>query len=210
MKEWILVAAMMGVLLVTAMASDKTNDNDSWQDLRKERHAYFLEKVKPEIDASRNTLETSISAEDKNEINRLREDIVKQKLLESELRYELRNARIKGEKIDDALIAKLSTQHMEIENLYDRAKVVANKYRPQIDELLAGIELPRQNLNNSPRGRNYEQQGNRGQGQGRQGMQRNGNNPYGRSKGHGQGYGLRGGFDITSFLLWDPNRNYPF
>ena len=84
-KEWTLLVAMILVLIATAFANDNDEINQQRAKQVKERIAYFKENIKPKIDAQRNKLEPSISADDKKEINRLRDELLKQRLLENEL-----------------------------------------------------------------------------------------------------------------------------
>ena len=202
LKKWTLLVAMMGVLLATAFANDGNEINKNRADFIKERKAYFKENIKPKIDAQRNKLEASISAEDKKEIVRLREEIMNQRLLQIEFMFNARTSHIKGEEVDEDLLLEISAQRIVIENLNDNAKIIANKYRPEIDDLL--VEL--------------REEGKEWQGQMRQqrgefeGYGRfNGRRPMGSGSfaemGRGFGYGLRGGgFGIVMFLLWDVNR----
>jgi hypothetical protein len=201
-KELILVAAMMGLLLATAFAHDENEITDQRAEFRKERHAYYMENIKPKVDAQRTVLEESISTNDKIEIARLREEIIKQKLIENEFMFEARALRIKGEAIDDGLESELQAQHIVIENLLDQAKVLANNYRPQIDDLLATVKT---DINENKSEMNAPQRDfNRGQNnQFRKGpMDRDLFGPMDREFGLNQHHE----FGIVAFLLWDVNR----
>lgn len=200
-KEWILVVAMMGVLFVTAFADDSTTNNDERAKFRKEQKAYFLENIKPKIDAQRNILEKSISADDQKEILRLREEIIKQLLFENEFIFEARALRIKGEEVGESLITEMQAQRIVIENLNDQAKIIANKYRPQIDNLLTEIKT----IHNpaSPYGLPGMDFNKRNEFQGRRGQQ---DHEIQDLWGNGFGSGPRRDFGIVQFLLWDVNR----
>ncbi len=200
-KEWILVVAMMGVLFVTAFADDSTTNNDERAKFRKEQKAYFLENIKPKIDAQRNILEKSISAEDQKEILRLREEIIKQLLFENEFIFEARALRIKGEEVGESLITEMQAQRIVIENLNDQAKIIANKYRPQIDNLLTEIKT----IHNpaSPYGLPGMDFNKRNEFQGRRGQQ---DHEFQDLRGNGFGPGSRRDFGIVQFLLWDVDR----
>lgn len=213
LKKWTLLVAMMGVLLATAFANDGNKINKNRADFIKERKAYFKENIKPKIDAQRNKLEASISAEDKKEISKLREEVIKEKLLQNEFMFEIRSARIKGEEIDEGLYDEIRAQRIVIENLYDKAKIIANNYRPEIDDLLAELHEEGKEW----RGRMRPQKG----GFGSYGKF-NGRNPMGAGSFCEMGRGMRHnsygkmgrhfapgstrGFGISTFLLWDVNR----
>jgi hypothetical protein len=221
-KEMILVVAMMGVLIATAFANDNDGFDQRRSELMKERITNFKENIKPKIDAQRNKLESSLSTEDKNEINRLREEIIKQRLIENEFLFEGRAARIKGEDFDEGLWQEIEAQKIVIENLQDQAKLIANKYRPEIDDLVANLreELKEENGNFGPRrdgsGQGYDNgrrgpgnsEGFRGRGYG-QGPQAGFRNGPGLQRGFGpMGFGpnMNGHLDIVTFLLWDVSR----
>ena len=202
LKKWTLLVAMMGVLLATAFASDGNEINKSRADFLKEQRAYFKEHIKPKMDAQRNKLEPSLSTEDKKEVARLREEITNQKLMQNEFMSEARVSHIKGEEIDEGLMEEIKAQRIFIENLYDEAKVIANKYRPEIDELVASLkeegkewrgqmrqQQGRFNENNEFRGRNG-QYGPRNFGDNRRGF----------------GPEPRRELNLVTFLLWDVNR----
>ena len=201
-KELILVAAMMGLLLVTAFAHDENEITDQRAELRKERHAYYMENIKPKVDAQRTILEESISTNDKVEITRLREEIINQKLIENEFMFEARAIRIKGEAIDEGLKSELRAQHIVIENLIDQAKLVANKYRPQIDDLLAVIQEDRNEnrpQTNAPK-RSFDSRQNNQIQSGP--FDPNSFDPMDGNFGLNQHHD----FGIVAFLLWDVNR----
>ena len=214
LKKWTLLVAMMGVLLVTAFANDGNEINKSRADFMKERRAYFIENIKPKIDAKRNILEVSISVEDSKEIARLNKEIRDQRLIQNEFMSEARASHIKGEEIDDGIVDELRAQRIVIENLYDKAKIIANNYRPEIDDLLAELKVEGQEWQGQKRpgqGEFYE----RHQFNGRRGMGPQfsettgpGYGSRGRNFGHmgiGFGPGSQGGFGIVTFLLWDVN-----
>ena len=201
LRKWTLLVAMMGVLLATAFASDGNEINKNRADFLKEQRAYFKEHIKPKMDAQRNKLEPSLSTEDKKEVARLREEITNQKLMQNEFMSEARVSHIKGEEIDEGLMEEIKAQRIFIENLYDEAKVIANKYRPEIDEFVATLKeegkewrgqmrLQQERFNNNGyRGRNSE---------------------YGRrsfgERGRGFGPEPRRELNLVTFLLWDVNR----
>jgi len=233
-KEWTLLVAMVLVLLASAFANDNDEINQKRSEQIKERIAYFKENIKPKIDAQRNKLETSISAEDKKEINRIRVELIKQRLLENELFAEAREKRIKGEDFDEGLWEEIEAQRIVIENLHDQAKLIANKYRPEIDEMVASLreELKDQRENMNPQRDEFPGRYGRGQGRGYgygQGRRGDGYGPgnrggYGYGPGNQGGYGpgfhrgfgpnrfggfgpgMFGGLNTVGFLLWDVNR----
>ncbi len=226
-RQWILTIAMMGVLFATAFAKGNDDESNSRSKLIKERYTFFKENIKPKIDTERNKLEASLSGDDKKEINRLRENIMKQRLLQNEFLFQAREARIKGEPFDEALWQEIEAQHIVIENLHDQAKLIANKYRPEIDEMVADLrteireEVQEQRTDIGPRrddlnprngkGRRSEafREGRGGRGFGPEDQVRNG---FGGR--FDDGYGIhnygpswdRGRLDIVDFLLWDVNR----
>ena len=201
LKKWTLLVAMMGVLLATAFANDGNEINKNRADFIKERKAYFKENIKPKLDAQRNKLEVSISAEDKKEIAKLREEVIREKLLQMEFMFEARSSRIKGEEVDEGLLMEIGAQRIVIENLYDQAKIIANNYRPEIDDLLTELREEGKEW----RGRMRPQRG-EFEGYGKF----NGRRPMGSGQftemGRGFGPGSPGGFGIVTFLLWDVNR----
>lgn len=138
-KQLILLIAMMGVLFATAFAGDEESYRKKRSELMKERYTFFKENIKPIIDSKRNELEPSISSEDKKEIEQIREEVIKQKLLLNEFQFEAREARIKGEEFNEGLWQEIEAQHIVIENLYDKAKLIANRYRPEIDDMVADL-----------------------------------------------------------------------
>lgn len=211
MKKWTLLVAMIGVLMVTAFANDRDENIKSREDQAKERRAYFKENIKPKVDAQRNKLDASISAEDKKEIERLRTEIMSQRLIENEFFFEARASHIKGEEIDEDLMLELKAQRIVIENLHDDAKIIANKYRTEIDELLASIKEDRKEWQENVRPQRGEFYGKEGRGNPRDGE------GYRGQRGHHGGDGIpsmRGGFSpgsrpelgLVTFLLWDVNR----
>jgi hypothetical protein len=235
-KQWMLSVAMMGVLFATAFANDPDELRQRRSELMKERYEYFKENIKPRIDTERNKLETSLSADDKKEIARIREEVIKQKLMENEFLAEARESMIKGEGFKEGLWQEIEAQRIVIENLYDQAKLIANKYRPEIDDLVADLkeDLRDELIEQNPRqfdGR-ANRRGLRGQnGPGRGAMMGRGNGAgYGPCMQGGFGPGARGGygmgnhpgiglgpfggfgpginrgFDIVDFVLWDVNR----
>ena len=210
-KKWTLLFAMMGVLLATAFANDENESANNRADFIKERKAYFEENIKPKIDAQRTKLEASISEEDKNEIDRLRNEVIEQRLMQNQFMFEAHASRIKGEEFDEGLRMEIRAQHIVIENLFDEAKIIANKYRPEIDDLLEEIKAQRNGKGN-PEGRNNGEFENR-KGQGHKGANGQGRGEMmGRGPGHGgmMGRGPRGErpgeLGIATFLLWDVNR----
>ena len=229
LKKWTLLVAMMGVLLATAFANDGNEINKSRADFMKERRAYFIENIKPKIDAKRNILEASISVEDSKEIARLNKEIREQRLIQNEFMSEARVSQIKGEEIDDGIVDEIRAQRIVIENLYDKAKIIANNYRPEIDDLLAELREEGQEWQgqmrpgqgefygrqqfNGRRGMGPQFSETNGPGYGSMGPQSSGQNGQGygsrgRSFGHmgaGFGPGSQGGFGIVTFLLWDVN-----
>ena len=200
-KKWTLLVAMMGVLLVTAFANDENEIAKNRADFMKERKAYFKENIKPKIDAQRTKLEASISAEDKNEIARLREEVMNQRLMQNEFVFEAHADRIKGKEVDEGLRLEIRAQHIVIENLHDQAKIIANKYRPEIDDLLEEINAQRGELEGPMR---Y----NKGEFEARKGNGKRGANGHGYEgmRGRGPGHGAPRDFGIATFLLWDVNR----
>ncbi len=219
LKKWTLLVVMIGVLLATAFANDGNEIIKKRADFIKERKAYFKENIKPKIDAQRNKLETSISADDKKEIVKLRDEIMNQRLLQNEFIFNARASRIKGEEVDDDLMTEISVQRIVIENLYDKAKIIANKYRPEIDDLLAELREDGKEWRDQMRPGQDEFYG-RHQFKGRRGMEQNLPGSIGscfgsmspRSFRHmdkGSGHGFSGGgssFGIAAFLLWDVNK----
>jgi hypothetical protein len=201
-RKWTLLVAMMGVLFATAFANDENEIAKNRADFMKERKAYFKENIKPKIDAQRTKLEASISEEDKNEIARLREEVMNQRLIQNEFVFEAHADRIKGKEVNEDLRLEIRAQHIVIENLLDKAKIIANKYRPEIDDLLEEVKVQRGELERPMRYHkgefaNRKGYGNRGSfdGHGHEGMM-----------GRGPGHGTRGDFGIVTFLLWDVNR----
>lgn len=224
-KEWTLVIAMVMVLLATAFANNNDDSKQQRSERIKERISNFKENIKPKIDAQRNKLEPLLSAEDKEEIKRLREEITKQRLLENEFIFEAREARIKGEEYDEGLREEIEAQRIVIENLHDQAKLIVNKYRPEIDEMVATLrdEL-REDIQNA---RPLRDGSGQGYGRGRRGPGRSdGYGPRGDGFGNstrrgfapdyhhrfgpnnfgGFGPGMFGGLNTVGFLLWDVNR----
>lgn len=200
-KKWTLLVVMMGVLLATAFAIDENEITKNRADFMKERKAYFKENIKPKIDAQRNKLESSISDKDKNEIARLREEMMNERLMQNEFIFEGRAARIKGEETDEGLRLEIRAQHIVIENIHDKAKIIANKYRPEIDDLLAEIKTLRKENGSHMRyhKREFENRN-------RNGRKRSHGPEHGRMMGLGSGNGSPRDFGIVTFLLWDANR----
>lgn len=219
-KQLILMVAMMGVLFATAFAGNPEEANRKRSELMKERYEYFKNNIKPKVDAERNKLEVALSEADKKEISRIREEIIKQKLMGNAFLSEARAARIKGEPFNEGLWMEIEAQKIVIENLYDQAKLIANKYRPQIDDMVA-------DLRDSIRDEFATSRPDSGWMDGRRGQRDNkGNNRGGRNYGEGHGgrfgqgapgglgHGFFGGFspgqnrglDMVSFLLWDVTR----
>jgi hypothetical protein len=226
-RQWILMIAMMGVLFATAFAKGNDDESNSRTKLIKERYTFFKENIKPKIDEQRNKLETSIADDDKTEINRIRENIVKQRLLRNEFLFEARQARIKGEPFDEGLWQEIEAQHIVIENLYDQAKLIANKYRPEIDGMVSDLRVELRETRQDERpgfgprsedsNRRYGK-GGRGEGY-RDGRGGRGFGPGNHTRnefrnGAQDGYDMhpfsgtwdRGRLDIVRFLLWDVNR----
>ncbi len=231
LRQWILLVAMMGVLFATAFANDPDELKQKRSEMMKERYDYFKENIKPKVDAERNKLETSISTADKKEIARIREDIIKQKLMENEFMFEARQSMIKGEGFKEGLWQEIEAQRIVIENLYDQAKLIANKYRPEIDNLVADLredlrdefakQDPEQPDRRGPRGQDGAGRGPMGRegrpgpgpdmqngfGPGMRGGSEMGNHPgFGLEPSGGFGLGNGRGIDIVEFLLWDVNR----
>ena len=202
MKKWTLLVAMMGVLLATAFASEGNEIKKDRADFLKEKRAYFKENIKPVLDKQRNKLESSLSAEDKKEVARLREEIIKQKLMENEFMFEARASRIKGEEVDEGLMEEIKTQRIFIENLHDEAKLIANKYRPEIDDLLASVKEEGKEWRGEGRKHQERFDDNKGH--------RKGNGQHGahHSRNMGRGFGpeSRPELNLVTFLLWDVNR----
>ncbi len=213
LKKWTLLVAMMGVLLVTAFAIDGNEVNQDRIEMMQKRKAFFKENIKPKIDAQRKKLDASISANDKKEITKLRAEIVKQKLIQNELMFEHRKARINGEELNEDDFQKGRTQRLEIEKLYDQAKVIANNYRPEIDDLIADLKQEMRGQQ-SKMGSKKGNSGGKGMGKGKGQMQHKsfgnncqGNGPGSKSGMHkGFGHGSQKGMTVVKFLLWDENR----
>ncbi len=202
MKKWTLLVAMIGVLLVTAFANDKDETRKNRAEQYKERRAFFKENIKPKVDAQRTKLEASISQDDKKEIERLREEIISQRLLENEFFHEARAMRIKGEEVSEDLILELKAQRIVIENLNDEAKLIANKYRPEIDDLLAEIKNDREEWREGMRPDRAEFRGRHGYKDGKGYRSSEEIHPMSRRFNHGS----RQGLGLVTFLLWDVNR----
>ena len=210
-KKWTLLVTMVVVLMATAFANEKDVTKDERRARMEMRRDYFKEHIKPKIDAQRNEFETSISAEDKEEIKRLRDEIISQRLMQNELFFESRAQRIKGEEVKESLLQELEAQRISIENLYDKAKLIANKYRPEIDEIVADLRediraefQDYRNEDGQLDGRRERQwRGPQGKGPGSPG------GFHGRS-GHGNAWGFAPDrfprMDLVGFLLWDSNR----
>jgi hypothetical protein len=223
-RQIILLVAMMGVLFTTAFANDNNEAKKDRSDIRKERRIYFQENIKPKVDAQRTKLEASLSESDKKEIKRLREEIIKQRLMQNEFQSEARAARIKGDSFDEGLYDEIQAQRIVIENLMDQAKLVANKYRPEIDELVTDLraDLRDQLMEDRDEIRQRRDGSGQGYGPGRRGQGPRGankNRSFGRGHdgefgpmrgGFGRGGfgmpGARGSLDIVAFLLWDVER----
>ena len=201
--------------MATAFASEKDERIADRENQWNEHREYFKEHIKPKVDEQRNKLEESISAEDKKEINRIREEIISQRLMQNDLFHEARASWIKGEEVEEGLIQELKAQRIVIENLHDKAKLIANKYRPEIDDMVADL---RDELR-SERADHREMRGDEWQGRGRRGEGPNGdarrNGPHGYSTGMqgdapfgfgNQGPGRNRSMDVVRFLLWDVNR----
>ncbi len=207
LKKWTLLVAMMGVLLVTAFAIAGKEPNHDRIEMLKERKAFFKENIKPKIDAQRKKLDASISDADKKEIIRLRSEIVKQKLIQNELMFERRKARINGEKLNEDAFQKGKAQRLEIEKLYDQAKVIANNYRPEIDDMIAELKQEFKGQRAKMRSQKGKHRGNAQMQQKSYGENRQGHGPD-RKKGmhRGFGHGHQKGLGVVTFLLWDENR----
>jgi len=229
-KEWTLLIAIILVPVIAAFANN--NDEIVQQNVKrmKERYAYFKENIKPKIDEQRNKLETSLSTVDKNEVKRIREELIKQRLLENELFSEAHEKRIKGEGFDEGLWEEIEAQRIVIENLLDQAKLIVNKYRPEIDDMVASLrteirdEVSKQNFQEDNFNGKYGRGNGPGKGRGNGYGQGPGGNGYGSNNrdgfGYGQGYhrgfgentifgfgaGMHGALDTVGFLLWDVNR----
>lgn len=221
-KHYVLIVAMMGVLFATAFAGNPDETNKKRSELMKERYEYFKANIKPKVDAERNKLEATLSEADKKEISRIREEIIKQKLMENQFLFEARESRIKGEPFNEGLWLEIEAQKIMIENLHDQAKLIANKYRPQIDEMVTDLRASLRDVSETNRPYRGQMDGQRGQNDTRgygQSGRRFGDGDGGRfgHRGPGElGYGFHGGFgpginrglDMVSFLLWDVNRGY--
>lgn len=208
LKKWTLLVAMMGVLLVTAFANNGNEINKDRADFMKERKANFDEHIKPKIDAQREKLEASLSVEDKTEITNLRKEITNQRLLQNEFIYEARASHIKGGEMDEDLHLEIRAQRIVIENLLDEAKIIANKYRPEIDDLVADLKSDIREDERGLKHHNKEFNNRRGT-PGESGFHGNrGPNRHGNPGMMGNGHGDRSsrGFDIANFLLWDVSR----
>jgi gas vesicle protein len=223
-KQLLLIVVMMGVLFATAFANENNDAKKDRSEQIKERYTFFKENVKPKVDAQRNKFEASISAEDKQEIEKLRTEIMKQRLLENEFRFEIRESRIKGEPFDEGVWQELEAQRIVIENLLDKAKVIANKYRPEIDDLVSDLrgdirdefqEIRDENRPNRNRTGEGYGRGRRGDGpwdgKGDRYFGRGHRGEFGQGRGYHQGFGFgmpgaRGSLDIVGFLLWDVNK----
>lgn len=211
LKKWTLLVAMMGVLLVTAFAIDGNEVNQDRIEMMQKRKAFFKENIKPKIDAQRKKLDASISADDKKEITKLRAEIVKQKLIQNELMFEHRKARINGEELNEDAFQKGRAQRLEIEKLYDQAKVIANNYRPEIDDLITDLKEEMRGQQ-SKMGSKKGNSGSNGMGKGQMQHKSFGNNCQGKGQGsrggmhRGFGHGSQQGMSVVKFLLWDENR----
>lgn len=205
---------MIGVLFATAFANENNEATKSREDAWKERRAFFKENVKPKVDAKRNQLEASISSEDKQQISKLRDEITSQLLIQNEFFYEARASRIKGDEPDEGLMLELKAQRIVIENLHDQAKLIANKYRPEIDDLISDLrgELRGNRDHMQARGGDSKEMHRKGKGE-------RGHGPEAKNDGQGPGMHRGGpeGFegmgprrnaftDVVGFLLWDVNR----
>ena len=204
LKKWTLLVTMIGALLVTAFASDNNIDEKRKDEFRR-RRAFFDENIKPKIDEQRKKLDASISVDDKKEIDRLREEIISQRLIENEFMFEARASRIKGEEVSEDLMLELKAQRIVIENLYDEAKLIANNYRPEIDDLVADLKEDRKEWRKNNDGEQSRENRRR-----RPNFRRGG--PNGDIDGLGPMWGGRPGhgrsqdFGIVAFLLWDTGR----
>ena len=190
---------MIGALLVTAFANDGFEKIENREDQIKERRTYFRENIKPKVDAKRDVLEKSLSQEDKKEIIRLREELISQRLMQNELFHDARAERIKGNEVNEDLLTELKAQRIVIENLHDKAKIIANKYRPEIDDLLDELKDERKEWSKEMRadGKDFKGPRTRFDRQGRPG----------RGNIEGMRHGMRGrDLGIVAFLLWDVNR----
>jgi hypothetical protein len=220
MKQYFLLVAMMGVLFATAYAGNPDETNKKRSELMKERYEYFKNNIKPQVDVERNKLDATLSEADKKEIARIRTEIMNQKLKENGFLSEARAARIKGEPFNEGLWLEIDAQKIVIENLYDQAKLIANKYRPQIDDMLIALRASLRDVSESKRPESGRMDGRRGQGDNRgnaTGGPRHGKGDgerFGQRGQSGLGHGFYGGFgpgshrglDMVSFLLWDVNR----
>jgi hypothetical protein len=219
-KHYVSIVAMMGALFVTAFAGNPDETNKKRSELMKERYEYFKANIKPKVDAERNKLEATLSEADKKEISRIREEIIKQKLMENQFFFEARESRIKGEPFNEGLWLEIEAQKIMIENLHDQAKLIANKYRPQIDDMVTDLRASLRDVSETNRPYRGQMDGqrsqkdNRGYGQGGRSFGEGDGGRFGH-RGPGElGYGFHGGFgpginrglDMVSFLLWDVNR----
>lgn len=202
MKKWTLLVAMIGALLVTAFASDGFENIENRNDQIKERKAFFKNNIKPKVDAQRNILEKSISDKDKKEIARLRAELISQRLMQNELFHDVRAERIKGNEVSEDLITELKAQRIVIENLYDNAKIIANKYRPEIDDLLEELKEDRKEWTEQMRSEGRSGEGRRPR-FGKRG-------PHSQEDLQGRRIDFHGrraeGLNVVVFLLWDVNR----
>ncbi len=122
---------LMGVLFTTTYANNEKKSS------LKDRRTYFKEQIKPRVDAQRTKLEPLISEDDKKEISRLRKEIISQKLMEQAFISEVRLSKIKGMKVTEDEWLEIRAQQIVIDNLLDEANTIADKYQPEMDELLA-------------------------------------------------------------------------
>jgi len=212
MKKWTLLVAMIGVLFATAFANDNDEIEKRREEVWKERRTFFKENVKPKVDAKRNELDASISAEDKQQIDKLRAEIISEMLIQNEFFFEARASRIKGEEADEALMMELRAQRIVIENLHDEAKLIANKYRPEIDDLISDLrgELKADQKNMPARRGPEKEMHDKGKGDHSKGagMRNEGRGFHGGGPdGFERGGPRRNGFtDVVGFLLWDVDR----
>ena len=110
------------------------------------------------------------------------------------------------------MIMELKAQRIVIENLHDQAKLIANKYRPEIDDLISDLrgdlKGDRKNMQASRGGEkemHHKGNGDHGKGPRMRGPERgmHGEGPDGFE---GMGPRRNGFTDVVGFLLWDVDR----
>ena len=135
MKKITLLVVLMGVLFTTTYANDENKSS------QRDQRTYFKEQVKPKVDAQRVKLDPAISDSDKQEISRLREELIHQKRMEDALISEARTTQTNGENIGEDIWQEIMVEQIMIDNLLDEAKIIADKYEPQLQKLVASINV---------------------------------------------------------------------